>query len=202
MTRADTSSDALPVEPLMTDCAADALADAAAAVVSAAVEMALAEFVLAGEGKLGALDALEIVDIKMLRTSGLLLSLGLDEHRPLKTSFRRASRDAIRCDAMPQPRVIRAVHRVSAPSWLRTSIKGESMSNTRLPKVLSKSLKRFQRVYPADLRSPTRGSPAFFDFYLIIFSRMLPRRRQRPVPFYRGIVLALRGPNEIRVEDE
>jgi hypothetical protein len=98
VTRADTSSDALPVEPLMTDCAADALAEAAAAVVSAAVEMALAEVAGAGVGTLEALGALEIVDIKMLHTSGLLLSL--DENRPLKASLRRASRDALRCDAM------------------------------------------------------------------------------------------------------
>jgi hypothetical protein len=88
----------LPVEPLMTDCAADALAEAAAAVVSAAVEMALAEVAGAGAGTLEALGALEIVDIKMLHTSGLLLSL--DENRPLKASLRRASRDALRCDAM------------------------------------------------------------------------------------------------------
>src|SRR5471030_1134956 len=70
VTSDDTSSDALPVEPLMTDCAA-------AAVVSAALGMALAEVagaeVAGGKaGTLEALDALEIVDIKMLRTSGLL----------------------------------------------------------------------------------------------------------------------------------
>jgi len=76
VTSDDTSSDALPVEPLMTDCAADALAEAAAAVVSAAVEMALAEVAVAGVGTLEALDALEIVDIKMLRTSGLLVQPG------------------------------------------------------------------------------------------------------------------------------
>jgi len=107
VTSDDTSSDALPVEPLMTDCAADALAEAAAAVVSAALEMALAEVAgaeIEGAGAgtleaLDALDALEIVDIKMLRTSGLLLSL--DENRPLKASLRRASgeRYAMRCDA-------------------------------------------------------------------------------------------------------
>ena len=91
VTSDDTSSDALPVEPLMTDCAADALAEAAAAVVSAALEMALAEVAGAevtgaGAGTLEALDVLEIVDIKMLRTSGLLLSL--DGNRPLKASLR------------------------------------------------------------------------------------------------------------------
>src|SRR5471030_2166599 len=81
VTSDDTSSDALPVEPLMTDCAADALAGAGTLEA------------------LDALDALEIVDIKMLRTSGLLLSL--DENRPLKASLRRAlgERYAMRCDA-------------------------------------------------------------------------------------------------------
>ncbi|CAH2809767.1 MAG: hypothetical protein CBCREVIR_2667, partial [Candidatus Burkholderia crenata] len=78
-----------------------------------------------------------------------------------------------------------AVHRLSAQSWLRTSGKGETASNTRLPQVLSKSLKRFPRVCPGRsgqsmpnaTRSPqrrrgtvvTRALPAFFDFYFNIF---------------------------------
>jgi len=63
-----TSSDALPVEPLIMDCAADALAALAADTVSAAV--------LAAAAGVEALEALEIVDIEMLRTSVLLSSLG------------------------------------------------------------------------------------------------------------------------------
>jgi hypothetical protein len=152
VTSDETSSDALPVDPLMTDCAAAALAEAAAAVVSAAVEMALAEVAVAGVGTLEALDALEIVDIKMLRTSGLLLSL--DENRPLKASLREPSSDAMR-----QPRVARVMHRVFAQSWLRTSAKRETASNTRLPQVLSKSLKRFPRVCPGRSRSPVADDP-------------------------------------------
>ena len=52
----------LPVEPLMMDCAADASAAWVAAKVAAAVAAAV-------------LEALGIVDIEMLRTSVLLLSL-------------------------------------------------------------------------------------------------------------------------------
>ncbi|WP_404614643.1 hypothetical protein [Caballeronia udeis] len=101
MTSDDTSSDALPVEPLMTDCAADALAELAAAVVSAALGMgATGAATLEGLGTLGALDALEIVDIKMLRTSGLLLSL--DENR-LWTARLRQAGPATRCGSRALP---------------------------------------------------------------------------------------------------
>jgi hypothetical protein len=62
VTSDETSSDELPVEPLMMDCAAAASAAAAAAAVWAAVVAAV-------------LEALGIVDIEMLRTSVLLLSL-------------------------------------------------------------------------------------------------------------------------------
>jgi hypothetical protein len=62
VTSDDTSSDELPVDPLMMDCAADASAAWVAAMVAAAEAAAV-------------LDALDIVDIEMLRTSVLLSSL-------------------------------------------------------------------------------------------------------------------------------
>jgi hypothetical protein len=62
VTSDETSSDELPVEPLMMDCAAAASAAAEAAAVAAAVAAAEPE-------------VLGIVDIRMLRTSVLLSSL-------------------------------------------------------------------------------------------------------------------------------
>jgi len=56
---------------------------------------------LEGLGTLGALDALEIVDIKMLRTSGLLLSL--DENRLWTARLRQASGRATRCGSGALP---------------------------------------------------------------------------------------------------
>jgi hypothetical protein len=69
--------------------------------------MALAEVTVAEAGTLEALDALEIVDIKMLRTSGLLLSL--DENQPAEGKPQGSLGETIG-DAMRQPRISRAVH--------------------------------------------------------------------------------------------
>jgi hypothetical protein len=81
--------------------------------------------VLAAAAGMDALEAPGIVDIEMLRTSVLLLSLG---GKNLSLA--------------------QAVQRLFAESWLRTSAIREAASNTRLPHVLSQSLKRFPGSYP------------------------------------------------------